>query len=490
MRCYSLMRAGTVGAIGMGLFVCLAADANTPATHAASRSQTQIQSPGNTAPEHAAFNDTAPPSAGAQDLFSSPQITPWREITVTPGDSLSRVFQRAGLRAKEWIALLALGDKVAPLKTLKAGETLAIRKTPDGRLSDLRYRLDAVDTLAVSRDVTSGGKTDTLRADILHQDSQTRRITASGTVDGSLSRSLAQAGIPARVATELAHIYRYRANLSRNMHPGDRFSVIYDAEFAGDVRVEAGPIIAASITTGGRSLKAFRALDDQGRPGYYDLKGGSYEPSFSRHPVNYSRISSPFDPNRMHPILHIRRPHWGVDMAAPRGTPIRAAANGTVKFVGRKHGYGKLVELQHFDGYSTRYGHMYKFVKGMHDGERIRKGEVIGYVGSTGEATGPHLHFEIRKDGVAHNPLTMSLPEGHPLSARRLAVFTSRIHPLLAQLDAVPGIQNTLIASTANSIRSSNCNRASAVNAALALAPASARDHHSLTDLFCVVAAG
>ncbi|MES1927012.1 peptidoglycan DD-metalloendopeptidase family protein [Salinisphaera sp. T31B1] len=489
MGCYSWTRAGLIGAIGMGLLIGQTSTV-TARPSASERHDARAQASSGVDPSAPATHvgQDTPPAEIAHTHSRAPQITPWQTMTVEPGDSLSRLFARANLPAREWVDLLKLGDPVEPLETLRAGETVEIRKTPGGRLAELQYSLGPVDTLAVRR--TASGD-DALVADIIQRQTETRRLTAQGVVDGSLSGSLAAAGVPAKIATELAHIYRYRADLSHGMQSGDRFSIIYDAQFADGHRIASGPIVAARITTAGTEHAAFRVVDDDGRSAYYDTRGRAYEPSFSRHPVNYSRISSPFNPNRMHPILHIRRPHWGVDMAAPRGTPIHAAANGVVKFVGRKHGYGRLVELQHADGYSSRYGHMARFVKGLHDGERVHEGDVIGYVGSTGEATGPHLHFEIRKDGIAHNPLTMPLPEGHPLSPNRLAVFVSRIQPLIARLDGRTGTTtSTLFASASDTqLRGTNCNQASAINAALALSPAHADDRHPLSELFCVVAA-
>jgi murein DD-endopeptidase MepM/ murein hydrolase activator NlpD len=494
MRWLDLLRAGGPGALGVGLFVCLGGAHANPFSHGAQ------------AGLHAtAFNSSAvlgthesrpllaaqlgPDDRQALLAKSAPEITPWQQITVESGDSLSKIFARAGLPAREWVALLDLGDKVNPLEKLRPGDTLELRKTTGGRLAELRFELNAVDTLSISRsgladDASAPGP---LEAEIVHLDTQTRRLSARGTVDGSLAQSLASAGVPSRVATQLAHIYRYRANLSRHMHPGDQFSVIYDAEYADGERVAAGPVIAASITTGGQNLKAFRAVNADGEVHYYDSEGKPYEPSLSRHPVNYSRISSPFNPNRLHPILHIRRPHWGVDMAAARGTPIHAAGDGTVTYVGRKHGYGRIVQLSHFDGYSTRYGHMYKFVDDLKRGDRVRKGQVIGYVGATGEATGPHLHYEVRRNGQAHNPLTMKLPDGQSIPRARLAAFTSRIQPLIARLDNVPDMPNTLIASSAGVDARHGCARASDVNAAFALAPATTRRRHSLAELFCVI---
>lgn len=495
MQWLKILRAGSHGALGVGLFVCIGGahanpfshGSNTGAHMSAYNSASTLENHGSP-PLAAQFDPDQPQALLAK---SAPEITPWREFTVQSGDSLSRIFARAGLPARELMALLDLGEKVDPLKKLRLGDTLELRKTTRGRVAELRFKLNAVDTLSISRtpiDVSSI-KLGDLEARIVHLDTQTRRLSARGTVDGSLSRSLAEAGVSAGVATQLAHIYRYRANLSRHMHPGDQFSVVYDAEYADDKRVATGPVIAASITTGGQNLKAFRAINDAGEARYYDATGKPYEPSLSRHPVHYSRVSSPFNPNRLHPILHIRRPHWGVDLAAPRGTPIHAGGDGVVTFVGRKHGYGRIVQLRHFDGYRTRYGHMYQFADDLEKGDHVRKGQVIGYVGATGEATGPHLHYEIRRNGRAHNPLTMKLPDGKSLPKARLATFTSRIQPLVARLDDMPEIPDTLLASSADMNVRHGCTHSSSVNAAFALAPQNTRKRHSLAELFCVAAA-
>lgn len=472
MRCSRGMRAGAAGAIGI---VLCAGSAGSPL--AAEPTAGTMQ---------ATYSNPAPggiPPVAPQTVRDavSPQITPWRQMTVERGDSLAALFDRAGLSPREWIEVLDIGERTDPLEHLQPGDRIQIRKTPDGRLSALRYDLDEVDTLAVTR---AGGN---LQAETLQLHSETRRLTATGRVEGSLAQSLARAEVPAAAAAQLDHIYRYRADLSRHMHEGDRFSVIYEAEYADNERVATGDVIAASIVTDGEEIQAFRATGADGDTAYYDADGQPFQPSISRHPVAYERISSPFDPNRLHPILHVRRPHNGVDMAAERGTPIHAAGEGTVTFVGRKRGYGRLVQIEHFDGYSTRYGHMRRFAGDLHDGEHIAEGDVIGYVGATGEATGPHLHFEIRKDNVPHDPMTMQLPEGKPLSKERLITFAHRIQPLVAELDAVPGMPRTLFAANAGTKTRADCSKASGVNAALALAPADALKKHSLGDLFCKI---
>ena len=316
MRWSNFLRAGTHGALGMSLFVCVGGSVHAnPFSHGAEAGlhATAFDS-GSALGVHDSrpqlADELGPDERQALLAKSAPEITPWREVTVESGDSLSRIFERVGLPARELMALVGLGDIVAPLKRLRPGDTLELRKTTDGRLAELRFELDAIRTLSITRaGLDAEGSPGALHAEVTRLQTQTRTLTARGTVEGSLSRSLAKAGLPAAVSAELAHIYRYRANLSRQMHAGDRFSVVYDAEYANGERVATGPVIAANITTGGRSMKAFRAINDDGEARYYDAQGRAYEPSLSRHPVNYSRISSPFNPNRLHPIRgHRRRP--------------------------------------------------------------------------------------------------------------------------------------------------------------------------------------
>ncbi|WP_158583572.1 peptidoglycan DD-metalloendopeptidase family protein [Salinisphaera sp. Q1T1-3] len=385
------------------------------------------------------LQDNQMQAAAALGLTTTPQITPWEQITIHRGDTLSGALARIGLGSSTWRPLLSLQDTRA-LRHLRPGDTLNIRKTPTGQLAELRYKLDSVRTLTVNRDG------DRLQAAIAHVPTQTREITASGTVQGSLAHSLADKGVPSRVADDMARIYRYRHDL-RQLHKGDQFSVIYQATYANGEEVGIGPVVAASITSDHKIYRAFRAKGADGKYAYFDGAGHSFKPAFTRKPVAYTRISSPFNLHRMNPVTHHIRPHKGVDMAAPIGAPIHAAADGVVKYSGWMHGYGRLVELKNMDGYSTRYAHMHRIQSGLHVGEHVTKGQVIGYVGESGEATGPHLHFEIRRYGVAHNPLTIKLPNGRNLPKTRLAAYKRRIQPLIARLSPAP---TTLLAKTAS----------------------------------------
>lgn len=469
-----VLRAGGLGVIGM----CLCANAYG----ATDRSQDtphneREKSVSVVGSQPSTGDDRTHAASGHNTHFDSPKITPWQQIRVGRGDSLSRIFQRADLGVSQWMALLKLKDKTQSLRTLQPGDQIDIRKTTDGRLAELRYPIDTLHTLMVNR---QGHR---LTAHIQKVPTETREFTASGDIGHSLSRSLARQDVPSGIARQLSAIYRYRHSLQR-LHRGDHFAVVYQAEYIDGRRVALGSVIAASITTNHKNYKAFRARDTDGHFAYYDAAGQAYLPSFTRKPTAYTRISSPFNLHRMNPVLHVVQPHKGVDMAAPIGTPVHAAADGRIKYAGWARGYGRLVELNNFAGYSTRYAHMHKLAKGLHLGQKIHKGQTIGYVGESGHATGPHLHFEIRRHGVASNPLTVKLPGGQPLPASQLAMYTRRIQPLIAKLEPVP---RTLVARNRLAPTGNSCTQDVSLNATLAIDPVGAARRHSKDSIFCVV---
>lgn len=441
MRIKQQRYAGVAGVVGLSL--CMASAAGHAAPGEAGTGLSSARSKPTAGPNHemriTPLADNQMQAADALGLTTTPQITPWEQITVRGGDTLSGVFKRAGLPASAWVALLHQ-PSAQVLKRLHPGDILHFRKTPTGQLSELRFKIDRLRTLSVNRDRRG------LVAMIDHRPTQTREILASGTIDGSLAESLAQEGVPSRVTEQLSQIYRYRHDLD-TLHQGDRFAVIYNAIYANNEEIGTGEIVSARITTNHQILESFRAKDAQGHMAYYDGTGAAFEPKFSRKPVAYTRISSPFNMHRLHPVTHQVRPHEGVDMAAPIGAPVHAAADGTVKYAGWMSGYGRLVELKNAAGYSTRYGHLHRFRSHLSPGQHVSQGDIIGYVGESGRATGPHLHFEIRHDGVPHNPLTMKLPGGHDLPEGRLARFKRHIRPLIARMSPAP---TTLLAKTAS----------------------------------------
>lgn len=354
---------------------------------------------------------------------------PWQRLAIQSGDGLSTVLDRAGLADDVWSKVLALGAAVQPLLQLQPGDSLYIRQSPRGHLTALLYHLDANTALVVEQQ--HGIWTTHTGATQLH----TVERMISGHAGDSLARALRAAGLNASLAARVTGIFKWRVDLERQLRGGDYFAVLYKQRYLDGHRLPGGTILAVQLQVDNHTLRAFRHKDSDGQVHYYDLGGHSYEYSIERTPLDYVYVSSPFSYHRMNPVLHIMRPHLGVDLAANTGTPVHAAASGQVVFHGRDGGYGRLIEINHPNGYQTRYAHLSAYAKGLHDGEYVHKDQLIGYVGESGVATGPHLHYEIRRNGVAHDPLHMPLPQGHQLKGKVLARFRQRIRPQVARLN-------------------------------------------------------
>lgn len=477
MQHKNILRAGTSSAFWVGLFLFTSAQASplqqdTPTVAHASPAELTSSS-GSLSP---LSSQTA--SSQATQHAKPPQITPWHQVTVHSGDTLSGLFSRIGLGASQWAAVMKLGGDANALLHLQPGDTLDIRKTPTGELAQLVYPINNVKTLQVTR------IGEQLKARISKPQTTTREVSIAGTVGLSLSRSMSTNGIPSKIASRVADVFGHRINL-KHLRSGDKFAVVYRVSDSGGRRISTGPMLAARITTHHHVYRAFRAEDSNGDYGYFDASGESYKPAFLRTPVAYTRISSRFNLHRLNPVTHRVMPHEGVDLAAPIGTPIHAAAEGTVKYAGWMHGYGRIVELKNFDGYSTRYAHMHKIAPGIKVGSHVTEGQIIGYVGETGRATGPHLHFEIRRHGVAYNPLTVKLPAGHKLPATRLARFEHRIRPLIARLSPQPTA--LLVNSDTPTGHKQSCPAVASANTTIGLNPALAVDEHGEGNIFCIV---
>ncbi|MGH8747459.1 MAG: peptidoglycan DD-metalloendopeptidase family protein, partial [Burkholderiales bacterium] len=240
--------------------------------------------------------------------------------------------------------------------------------------------------------------------------------------------------IPDSVAIQLADVFGGDIDFYRDLRNGDRFSVVYEMQYFGGRPVRPGRVIAAEFVNKGKTFRALYYVDANGKGGYYAPDGQSLQKAFLRAPLEFTRISSRFG-MRKHPFLHTWRQHKGVDYAAPLGTRVRATADGVVEFAGRKGGYGNVIILRNSGRYSTVYGHLRGFSRGIRRGARVEQGEIIGFVGQTGWATGPHLHYEFRIAGVARNPLAVALPAAVPVPAQELPAFRRYARPLIAQLD-------------------------------------------------------
>lgn len=347
-----------------------------------------------------------------------------QETRFQRGETLATLLRKLGVEDGEMGRLLRLGT----LQLLRPGNTVTAKVKGDGELLSLSY-LNGADTV---RSVVPAQ--DRFRVVDEPAQFETSTLVRSAEIRSSLFGAADTADIPDSVAIQLADVFGGEIDFYHELRKGDRFSVVYEMHYLAGRPVRAGRVIAAEFINRGKSYRAVYYVDAQGKGGYYAPDGQSLRKAFLRAPLVFTRISSRFG-MREHPFLHTWRKHTGVDFAAPEGAPVRATADGVVEFAGRKGGYGNAIILRHNSQYSTLYGHLRGFARGIHSGVRVEQGDVIGYVGHTGWATGPHLHYEFRIAGVARNPLAVSLPAAVPVPSRELPEFRRYASPLIAQLD-------------------------------------------------------
>jgi murein DD-endopeptidase MepM/ murein hydrolase activator NlpD len=356
----------------------------------------------------------------------------WREYKVKSGDSLSILFNRAGLSASQLDEVMKSGDAAKKLTRIFPNDTIRVLTDDTGRLQALRYEINSSSYLMIER------KDDKLAAVEHTQETETRTAHAQGIIDSSLFLAANDAGISENIIMELAGIFGWDIDFALDIRKGDSFKVLYEEIYRDGEKIKDGDILAAEFVNDGHVYRAVRYTNPQTkRTEYFTPEGKSMRKEFLRSPVNFTRISSTFTVSRYHPVLHKIRAHKGVDYAAKRGTPVLAAGDGKVIFKGKKGGYGNVVMIQHGSKYTTVYAHLNNFNKNIRVGKKVTQGQTIAYVGSTGLATGPHLHYEFRVDGVHRNPLTVHLPSSQPVAKRYLDDFEHTVTPVLAQLDLV-----------------------------------------------------
>jgi murein DD-endopeptidase MepM/ murein hydrolase activator NlpD len=359
------------------------------------------------------------------------------DVIVQANDTLDGIFRRLKLDLADLASLRALPGLKRTLDGLKPGEALHLTER-DGGLLGFERRLSSSETLKVSRDDRG------FSADVLSNPLEARVRSASGVIDRSLFEAVTAAGAHDQTALALAQIFGWDIDFALDIRPGDSFAVTYEELFENGKYVKDGAVLAAMFRNNGRVYRAARYVDPSGASNYYTPEGRSLHRAFLRTPVDFTRVSSTFDLHRMHPILNLIRAHKGVDYAAPIGTPVHAAGSGHVRFVGDKGGYGNVVEIDHSLGIVTVYGHLSRFAPGLHVGSRVSQGELIAYVGMTGLATGPHLHYEYRVNGEFKNPQSVHLPDALPIESEWLEDFKAKSAPLFASLDGATVI--TLVA--------------------------------------------
>ncbi|MFQ5469891.1 MAG: peptidoglycan DD-metalloendopeptidase family protein [Gammaproteobacteria bacterium] len=374
------------------------------------------------------------PEGGATKHTSSTDGLNWQTVIVKKGDTLSHIFKRNGISAQQLQNLLASTEKKSALRNLYPGDTLDIKVDSSRRLLALRYDVDESSTLKINR------VQDKFINELVSHPVEKRSAVAKGTIDSSLFLAAQRAGLSDNLTMELAGIFGWDIDFVLDIRKGDSFSVIYEELYSRGEKLRDGKILAAEFTNRGKSYYALRYTDNDQHTDYYDKNGRSLRKAFLRSPVDFSRISSKFSLGRKHPVLNTIRAHKGVDYAAPRGTPIKATSDGKIVHRGRKGGFGNTIILQHGSSYSTLYAHLSGYARGIVRGKRVKQGQIIAYVGSTGLATGPHLHYEFRVNGVHRDPLTVKLPDAAPLAKKYSSDFYQKSRPLLAQLDVVKRI--------------------------------------------------
>jgi murein DD-endopeptidase MepM/ murein hydrolase activator NlpD len=377
-------------------------------------------------------NGSGTKGAGAKPVSSAAFGLSSINVIVHPNDTLDAIFRRLKLSLTDLASLRGLPGLKSRLDSLRPGESLRLWHR-DGSLFGLERRLNEEQTLKVVRDASG------LKADVLHNPLDSRPRTIHAVINNSLFEAVEAAGGHDQTAVALADIFGWDIDFVLDVQPGDSFAVSYQEFYQDGHYVKDGPILAASFTNQGRTFRAVRYVDPDGNAHYYTPDGRSMHKAFLRAPVEFTRISSRFNAARLHPILNLIRAHKGIDYAAPIGTPVRAAGDGRIAYAGPKGGYGNLIEIEHSRSIVTVYGHLSRFAKGIHVGEHVNQGTVIAYVGMTGLATGPHLHYEYRVNGVFKNPQTVSLPDSEPIEARWRDDFLARTAPLLAALEVPTG---------------------------------------------------
>ena len=413
-----------------------------------------IDAPPTPVPQEAVMTavDDAPPTLELTEELDiealEPEIVPEPEpefdrlvLTVGRGDTMERLFRKNKLDIGQLMAVAQLDEARQLFRRIKPGDVFEVTHD-EGQLVRLYSKLDLTSALEVER--TDEG----FSARIIDRPIEVRKRLAYGVIDSSLFESAAAAGLSDKVIMNIAGIFAWDVDFVLDIRTGDNYYVQYEEIWQDGSFVTEGEIIAAEFNNNGRKIQAVRFKDDEERTDYFTPEGDSVRKAFIRAPVDFTRISSNFNPRRRHPILNTIRAHRGVDYAAPRGTPIKAAGDGKVIFRGTKSGYGNVIILQHGGNITTLYAHMSGFASKARLGSRVRQGQTIGYVGMTGLATANHLHYEYRLNGVHRNPRTVALPDAEPIAAQYRERFLAEAAPILEELEK---FKSTRVASIAYS---------------------------------------
>jgi murein DD-endopeptidase MepM/ murein hydrolase activator NlpD len=368
----------------------------------------------------------------ATSLALAPDMGFWREERVRRDDTLGTLLARLGVDDPEAVKYLRSERTAKGFYRLAPGRTMRAQTTAEGRLMALRY-INGGTIASVERG--RGGFTVTEQPVKLE-----RRVQmGSGHIRSSLFAATDAANLPDSIAIQLAEIFSTDIDFHRDLRRGDRFTVVYESFYDQGELLRTGRVLAAEFINNYKVYQAVWFQYGENEGGYYTPEGKNIRKAFLRSPLEFSRITSGFTNARFHPVLQEWRAHRGIDYGAPVGARVKATGDGTVEFAGRQGGYGNLVVLRHQTQYTTWYGHLSAVAKGMRKGQRVAQGDVIGYVGSTGLATGPHLHYEFRIANVHQNPLNVVMPSAPPITDEQRPVFEAAAAPLSLHLKLLRG---------------------------------------------------
>jgi murein DD-endopeptidase MepM/ murein hydrolase activator NlpD len=371
------------------------------------------------------------------DVLSESQAnqTFWRQENIRRGDTIASILNRLDVSNQDSTDFLQAARGSRAMRQLRPGQTVYAQTTADGELLMLRYFFGNEELFLMEK------TDDEFRMTEQPIELDTRVHMKSGVINSSLFAATDNAGIPNNIAMQLTEIFASEIDFYRDLRQGDRFTVVYETFSNNGRRTKTGRVLAVEFVNKGKSHQAIYFRSSNGADGYYTPEGESLRKAFLLSPLTFSRVSSGFTNARFHPILKEWRAHRGIDYAAPTGTPVKATSSGIVAFSGSQKGYGNLVVLKHNGKYETAYGHLSRFASGLSKGKRVNQGDVIGYVGSTGMATGTHLHYELRVDGVQRDPAKVVLPTAPPIAKRDLNTFQKETQSLVARLNIMRNIQ-------------------------------------------------
>ena len=383
---------------------------------------------------------TAKVSEPTLTMASSTTEERWQEVTVRKGDNLAKLFDRAGVSATDMNDVLQSGPDAKSLTHIFPGQKLAFQLDQDGQLIALRYDESQLKSTHYNRDENN------FVAEKISREPEVRHQLSSGSITSSLYKSGLDAGLSDAMILQMAEIFGGEVDFVLDLRPNDQFVVLYDEYYLDGKKIGNGPILAASFTNQGDRHSAYRYVYANGEVGYFSAEGVSMRKTFMRAPLDFIRISSPFSLSRLHPLFKTNRPHKGIDYAAPTGTPVYAAGDGRVMQSAFSDSMGNYVVIQHNGTYSTKYLHLNK--RTVKVGDRVKQHQVIGAVGSTGWATGPHLHYEFLVNGEHTNPAKIAgkLPQADRIASAEQRRFGEQVRGLQTQLAGHTGPNSSKLA--------------------------------------------